>query len=113
MEYAEIIGTSLPQSDSGDPDCCGCLNGLVRGDHADIVRNECSAVIRTVSVPDLRRTLDEMEISLEVATEKCPHCGAVQLALDFQSCWRSSVINAVRAFSWPAIAGVTKPYRIG
>jgi len=25
------IETTLPHSDFGDPDCCGCLNGIMRG----------------------------------------------------------------------------------
>ena len=42
------IETTLPHSDFGDPDCCGCLNGVIRGDQADIVCNECGTVLRTV-----------------------------------------------------------------
>jgi len=33
----EIIRTTLPHSDFRAPDCCGCLNGIVRGDQSDIV----------------------------------------------------------------------------
>jgi hypothetical protein len=32
---------TLPHSDFGDPDCGGCLNGVIRGDQADIVCKEC------------------------------------------------------------------------
>jgi hypothetical protein len=42
------IETTLPHSDFGDPECCGCLNGVIRGDQADIVCNECGAALRTV-----------------------------------------------------------------
>lgn len=45
----------------------------------DIVCNECDAVLRTVPVADIRRTLDEMELSLDVASEICSKCGAVNL----------------------------------
>src|ERR1035438_5793132 len=45
------IATTLPHSDFGDPECCGCLNGVIRGDQADIVCNECGTVLRTVPAP--------------------------------------------------------------
>jgi ribosomal protein S27E len=60
MDGEEIIGTALPHSEFGDPECCGCLNGFVRGDHADIICNECSTVVRMVPAGGLQRTLDEM-----------------------------------------------------
>ena len=73
------IETTLPHSDFGDPDCCGCLNGVLRGDQADIVCNECGTVLRTVPVANVGQTLTELEITLEVASEMCPHCGSVNL----------------------------------
>ena len=73
------IETTLPQSDFGHPECCGCLNGVIRGDQADIVCNECGTVLRTVPAANGEQTLTEMEITLEVATEMCPHCGSVNL----------------------------------
>ena len=53
-----IIGTTLPHSDLGDPECCGCLNRIVQGDLARIVCSECSLVVKTAPAADLRRTLD-------------------------------------------------------
>ena len=73
------VGTMLPHADFGDPDCCGCLNGVIRGHQADIVCNECAAVIRTVPVADLQRTLDTMELALNSCTELCQHCGKVNV----------------------------------
>jgi hypothetical protein len=55
------------------------LNAIIRGDQADIVSNECLSIVRTVPAADLQRTLDEMELSLDVATEICPHCQAANL----------------------------------
>ncbi len=46
---------------------------------ADIICNECEAVVQTVPTADLRRTLDEMESTLDVASAQCPHCGNVNL----------------------------------
>jgi hypothetical protein len=63
----------------GDPDCCGCLNGVIRGDQADVVCNECGTVLRTVPATNVGQTLTELEITLEVASEMCPHCGSVNL----------------------------------
>jgi len=30
----DVIETRLPHSGFGDPDCCGCLCGALKGDHA-------------------------------------------------------------------------------
>src|SRR5690242_18576547 len=79
------IGTALPHSEFGAPDCCGCLNGIVREDQAEIVCNECGAVVRTVPAEELQKTLNEMTLSLDVAAARCPHCKAVHLAPGFTS----------------------------
>jgi hypothetical protein len=77
--FEGVIGTTLPHSDFGDPDCCGCLNGVMRGDEADIVCNECDAVVRTVPAAELQQTLTEMGLTLDVCTEQCQHCGAANV----------------------------------
>jgi hypothetical protein len=38
---------------------------VILGKQADIICNECEAVLRTVPVVDLQRTFDEMELSME------------------------------------------------
>ena len=78
----EITGPILPHSDFGDPECCGTLWGLPRPhepDTADIICNECETIVRTVATTDLRRTLGEMEATLEVACAICPHCENVNI----------------------------------
>jgi predicted RNA-binding Zn-ribbon protein involved in translation (DUF1610 family) len=50
-----------------------------RGAVADLRCNECGFVLKTGPVADLRRTQDELQLSLDVASEKCPHCGNVNL----------------------------------
>lgn len=75
-----IIGTTIPHSDFGDPECCGCLCGVIDGDIARVVCNECRTIVKTVPAKDLQRTLDEMELKLDVTSAKCPHCGVVHLA---------------------------------
>ena len=69
----------LPHAEFGAPDCGGCLDGIIRGDRASIECNECGAVVRTVAPADLQRTLDEMEVSLGMCAEMCPHCGKVNV----------------------------------
>jgi hypothetical protein len=68
----------LAHADFGAEDCCGCLWPVIRGDQADITCNECAVIVCTVTVADLQRTYDEMELSLEAfATEMCPNYGHV------------------------------------
>ena len=79
-------GPILPHLDFGDPECCGTIWAITRNgdpDTADLICNECSAVVRTVPTVDVQRILDEMESMLDVATSKCPHCGAVTLVPGF------------------------------
>jgi hypothetical protein len=45
----------------------------------DQYANECERVIRTVLATELQRTLDEMELTLDVASVLCPHCGNVNI----------------------------------
>jgi len=75
-EYPEDI---VPHSDFGDPECCGLLFGIERGDMSDITCNECGVIVRTVPAADLTRTMDQMELTLDVASEICPKCGAANL----------------------------------
>jgi hypothetical protein len=83
MAEEPAMKTTLPHSSFGAPKCCGCLDGIVRGDQADIVCNECNAVVRRVSSAELRLSLTEMERSLEVSTAICPNCRAVKVARGF------------------------------
>jgi hypothetical protein len=83
VDGKQIIGTVLPHSSFGDPDCCGCLNGIIHGDQAIVVCNECRTIVKTVAASDLQRTFDQMELTLDVASAICPHCGAVHLSPGF------------------------------
>jgi hypothetical protein len=71
--------TIIPHWFFGNPDCCGCLDGIIRGDEAEIMCNECGALVRTVPTADLERTLTEMELTLDFCTEACPHCEKVNV----------------------------------
>jgi hypothetical protein len=69
----------LPHSDFGDSECCGLLQGIVRGDAGQIVCNECGAVVRTLPPVELQKTLREMELELDVTTDLCPRCRAANI----------------------------------
>jgi hypothetical protein len=69
----------LAHADFGKPDCCGCVFPVNHGEEVEITCNECGAIVRTVLSADLRRTLDEMESQLVVASGICQNCGAVNL----------------------------------
>ena len=81
-DYPDYI---LPHSDFGDPECCGLLFPVFRGNEADLTCNECGAVVKVVRAEDVRRAQDEMQLSLDVASEQCPHCGVVNLFPGFST----------------------------
>ena len=75
----------VPHSFIGAPDCCGCLYVQVEGDQAEIICNECSAVIRTLPVADVERVMAELDQTDEICSARCPHCGAVNIFPGFSS----------------------------
>src|SRR5262245_42400724 len=68
------------------------------GDRAAIVCNECNAVVRRVPTNELKKTFTEMEVSLEVATEKCSHCGSVNILSSRFGLFRQSYAQDSVAF---------------
>jgi hypothetical protein len=50
---------------------------LVKGDQADIVCNECRAVIRTVRVGDVQAVMSEMAQTDVISSAPCTHCSAL------------------------------------
>jgi ribosomal protein S27E len=73
------IHTVIPHSNFGTPECSGCLFARIGLDTAVIACDGCGKIVRRVAAGDLQRTLDEMELQLEVATALCRHCRAVNL----------------------------------
>jgi hypothetical protein len=63
-------------------DCCGCLIIRERGEQADIMCNECGAVVRTVPAEKAVSALAEMASS-EICSAPCPNCGAHNIFLGF------------------------------
>jgi hypothetical protein len=41
--------------------------------------NECGQVLRAMPAAELAQALNELELSLELTSALCPHCGAVNL----------------------------------
>lgn len=62
----------IPHEISG-VDCDGCLVVRVRGDQADIVCNECKAVLRTVPVEQATSMMVEIA-SGEICSARCTSC---------------------------------------
>ena len=65
----------------------------MRGDRAKIVCNECGAVVRTVPAAALQQTLNEMELTLDLCTEMCPHCGKVSVFSGIREWMRTPAPN--------------------
>jgi hypothetical protein len=80
MPFGEPDVPIIAHDDIAEVDCCGCLIVQVRGDQADITRNECGAVIRTVPSQEAAAVMDAlmMEVAAGViCSARCPHCGAL------------------------------------
>lgn len=54
-----------------------------RGDLANLVCNECAAVVRTVARKELDLVLAEMSLADGFVPEICPYCGSVNLFAGF------------------------------
>jgi hypothetical protein len=69
----------------------------------DIICNEYGVSFQTVEAADLRRTLDEVQLNVDVASQRCPFCRSVNLLPGFsrmlaftcRSCGRAVVIKPV------------------
>ncbi len=77
--FEGLFATFVPHSSFGDPECCGFLYAIVRGERGCIECNDCDAAVRTVPAAELQQTLTEMELTLDFCTEMCAHCGKVNI----------------------------------
>jgi hypothetical protein len=66
-------------------DCCGCLVPVIRGEEADLVCNECNALIGTVAASEVELTLSQLALSDEICSAKCPHCTAMNVFPGFSA----------------------------
>jgi hypothetical protein len=74
-EYDNLL--IIPHEDVADVDCCGCLMVRVREGEADILCNECGAVVRTVAIGDVETAMLEMAQVDTICNARCTHCGAL------------------------------------
>jgi hypothetical protein len=74
-EYDNLL--IIPHEDVADVDCCGCLMVRVHGGEADILCNECGAVVRTVVIGDVEAAMLEMAQVDTICSACCTHCGAL------------------------------------
>jgi hypothetical protein len=66
-------------------DCCGCIVAVLRGGEADLVCNECNALIRTVPASEDDQTLAHLASSDEICSARCPHCTAMNVFPGFSA----------------------------
>jgi hypothetical protein len=79
-------GLPVVPHEFADPNarCDVCLIIEERGDRADLVCNECDAVVKTVPAQQAEAALTELSWSTgEVTSATCPHCGAVHVSPGF------------------------------
>ena len=76
-EIREYPIALVAHADHGDPECCGLLMPVVRGDQADLVCNECGAILRTVPTAEAEQTLVAMMLTAAsgMCSAICPYCG--------------------------------------
>jgi hypothetical protein len=65
----------VAHSDTGDPDCCGCIFPVFRENEADITCNECGSIIKTVPADQAVDALMQIALAQESCIATCPHCG--------------------------------------
>jgi hypothetical protein len=65
--YSDVIMTPLPHSAFGHRECRGCLHAFIGGEGADIACDECGAVVRTVTVPQIDWALAQMQFTFDAS----------------------------------------------
>jgi hypothetical protein len=67
----------IPHEHVAKVECCGCLMARARDDQADILCNECGAIIRTVAVGEVLSAMLELARTDLICSATCTHCGAL------------------------------------
>src|SRR5262249_15414263 len=70
--FEGVVATTIPHESFDNVDCRGFLKGVVRGDQADIVCDECAALVCAIPATNLQRTLAIMELMAVVPNEGVP-----------------------------------------
>jgi hypothetical protein len=85
-DYLEL-DVIVPHEIVARVECCGCLIAIRRRDKPEIRCNECDALIDAVPLEELEATMAKLSAPMweEVTSERCPHCGAVNVLPGFSS----------------------------
>jgi ribosomal protein L40E len=78
------MDTIIPHECLG-ADRCGCIVSVVRGHEADMVCNECNALIGTVPANEVEEMLLQLAPSDEICGSECLHCGALNVFPGFST----------------------------
>src|SRR5207253_2792071 len=76
MDAAAFDLPIVPHEHVAQVDCCGCLMVQTRGNQAEILCNECGAIIRTVAERDVLSAMLELARTDLICSATCTHCGA-------------------------------------
>ena len=85
MPYGKYDLPIVPHSLIADVNCCGCLIPEIRGKKADLICNECSALIDTVPTAEIKPALLKLAMSGGSCSATCQYCRAVQVFPGFTS----------------------------
>ena len=64
MPFGKYDLPIVPHSLIADVNCCGCLIPEIRGEDADLICNECSALIETVPAAEIKPALLKLAMSI-------------------------------------------------
>ena len=85
LNHAELPIVPHSGLPGADPECCGCLIVKESGAIADLVCNECGAVIGTVPTDEAPQTLMLMAMGQGMCSARCPHCQALNTFAGFDN----------------------------
>ena len=94
----EDITTIIPHADVGGPsDCSGCLFGRMVRKYGMIACKECGEIVAKVLAGNLQRTLDGLELKLDIAPAMCRYCRSVNLIPGFS---RVEAFTCLKCRKW-------------
>jgi hypothetical protein len=96
---AEIFETKFRHSSFEPSDCRGRLKGIIQGESAQVVCNECAAVIYSTTAKDLSTVLRAMQAHItENAPESISNEPEALLKPRLHHIWNNAVAEALNTF---------------